>query len=227
MSVGSLRESALVGSFTQLGWRDRERLLGLVLLAPACVLIFGLILYPLFYDVALSLTDSSLSDQGQFVGLANFVNLLTHAEFWVAARNSAIYTLLTSAVRLVLGVAMALAIWQLRRWRAVVFVALFVPWVFPAALTAVAFYWLLSPPFHTFYTLDLLQVRWALADLVGEDIWGVVAVALHDVWRSSAFLSIFLLAGFNSIPIEQLEYARLECNSAWRRFWLVVLPAAR
>ena len=227
MSVSSLRQSALLGSFGQVGWRSRERLLGLLLLLPACGLIFGLILYPLIYDVALSLTNSSLTDQGEFVGLANFAYLLTDGEFWMAARNSAIYTLLTTAVRLVLGVSMALALWQLRRWRAVVFVALFVPWVFPAALTAVAFYWLLSPPFHTFYTLDLLKVRWALSDLVGEDIWGVVAVALHDVWRSSAFLAIFLLAGFNSIPAEQLEYARLECSSPWRRFWFVVLPAAR
>jgi multiple sugar transport system permease protein len=75
--------------------------------------------------------------------------------------------------------------------------------------------------------MSLLSVRWALADLIGQDLWGVVAVALHDVWRSSAFLAIFLLAGLNSIPTEQLEYAELECKQYWRRFWLVVLPAAR
>src|SRR5215467_16327545 len=80
-----------------------------------------------------------------------------------------------------------------------------------------------SPPFHTFYTMDLLAIRWALADLVGEDIWNVMSVAFHDVWRSSAFLAIFLLAGFNSIPTEQLDYARLECDSAWRRFWHVIV----
>jgi ABC-type glycerol-3-phosphate transport system permease component len=208
-------------------WRQRERLLGLLLLLPACVIIFGLVLYPLVYDVALALTDSSLTESGQFVGLANFATLLGHDEFWIAARNSAVYTLLTSLVRLVLGVAMALALWQVRHGRAVVFLALFVPWVFPAALTAVAFYWLLSPPFHTFYTMSLLAVRWALADLVGEDIWGVVSIALHDVWRSSAFLAIFLLAGFNTIPSEQLDYAALECRSPWRRFWLIIVPATR
>ena len=208
-------------------WRDRERLLGLVLLTPACLLIFGLILYPLVYDVAFAFSDSSLTAPGNFIGLSNFGTLLGSNWFWIAARNSLIYTVLTSSVRLVLGVGMALALWQLRHGRAVVFLALFVPWVFPAALTAVAFYWLLSPPFHTFYTMDLLAVRWALADLAGEDVWGVVAVALHDVWRSSAFLAIFLLAGFNSIPSEQLDYAMLECQSLWRRFWLVILPAAR
>jgi len=208
-------------------WRSRERWLGLVLMTPACVLIFGLILYPLVYDIAFAFTDSSLTSPGQFVGLSNFGMLLGSDWFWIAARNSLIYTLLTSALRLVLGVGMALALWQLRRGRALVFLALFVPWVFPAALTAVAFYWLLSPPFHTFYTMDLLAVRWALADLAGEDVWGVVAVALHDIWRSSAFLAIFLLAGLNSIPSEQLDYAALECKSQWRRFWLVILPAAR
>jgi ABC-type glycerol-3-phosphate transport system permease component len=208
-------------------WRRGERLLAALLLAPACVLIFGLIAYPLVYDIWLSLSDSSLTDSGQFVGLANFVTLLGDDSFWIAARNSAIYTLLTSTVRLVLGVAMALALWRLRHGRPLVFLALFVPWVFPAALTAVAFYWLLSPPFHTFYTMDLLALRWALADLVGEDIWGPVTVALHDIWRSSAFLAIFLLAGLNTIPTEQLDYAALECKSPWRQFWFVVLPAAR
>lgn len=208
-------------------WRDREQLLGLLLLAPACVLIFGLVVYPLVYDLAFAFSDSTLTEPGQFIGLSNFGLLLGNAWFWIAARNSLIYTLVTSALRLVLGAGMALALSQMRRGRALVFIALFVPWVFPAALTAVAFYWLLSPPFHTFYTMDLLTVRWALADLAGEDIWGIMAVALHDVWRSSAFVAIFLLAGLNSIPSEQLDYAALECKSWWRRFWLVILPAAR
>jgi multiple sugar transport system permease protein len=208
-------------------WRQRERLLGVLLLTPACVLIFGLIVYPLLFDVWLAFSDSSLTESGNFVGLANFAELLGRHDFWIAARNTAIYTILTCAVRLVLGVLMALALWQLRRARALVFLALFVPWVFPAALTAVATYWLLTPPFHTFYTMNLLQVRWALADLAGEDVWGVVSIAVHDVWRSSAFLAIFLLAGFNSIPTEQLDYAALECKSLWRRFWVVILPAAR
>lgn len=194
---------------------------------PASLLVFGLIVYPLIYDLAFSLSDSSLTSPGQFVGLDNFATLVSSAEFWSAARNSLVYTVFTATSRLVLGVLMALGLWNMRRARAIAFTALFVPWVFPAALTAVAFYWILSPPFHTFYTMTLLKVRFALADVFGEDLWGVITVALHDVWRSSAFLAIFLLAGFNSIPAEQLDYAALECNSPWRRFWEVILPATR
>jgi multiple sugar transport system permease protein len=196
--------------------------IGLPLLAPAVILVFGLVAYPIVYDVSVALTDTR-----GFAGFSNFGALINEAEFWRAARNSLIYTVLTASVRLLLGVSMALALWRMRRGRVVVFLALFVAWIFPATLSAFAFYWLLSPPFHTFYTLTLLQLRWALAGLVGEDIWQVASVALHDVWRSSAFVAIFLLAGLNSLSTDQLDYARLECKSSWRRFWLVIVPMMR
>ena len=208
--------------------KHRRDLLGVTLLAPASILVFGLVVYPALYDVALALSDArGFGGPGAFVGLANFTSLMGNAEFWRAARNSLIYTLLTSSLRMTLGVSMALALWQMRRARVVVFIALFIAWVFPATLSAFAFYWLLSPPFHTFYTLPLLEVRWTLERVLGEDLWQVITVALHDVWRSSAFVSIFLLAGLNSLPGDQLDYARLECSSSWRRFWLVILPMLR
>jgi multiple sugar transport system permease protein len=190
--------------------------------------VFGLIAYPLVYDVALALTDAEgFEGPGRFVGLATFGGVLASREFWIAANNSLAYTLATASLRLVLGVGLALLIWRLRRARSIVFIAVFIPWVFPAALSAFAFYWLLSPPFHTFYTMSLLNVRWFVADLLGQDLWHVGAIALHDVWRSSAFLAIFVLAGLNSLPTDPLDYARIECSSAWRRFWLVVMPMLR
>ncbi len=208
--------------------RTRERLLALALLAPACVLVFGLIGYPLVYDVALALTDAKgFSAPGRLVGLSNFIDLFADGRFAVAAWNSVLYTAVTAALRLVLGVAMALVLWRLRRGRTLVFLALFIAWVFPAALSAFSFYWLLSPPFHTFYTLASLHLRFALAGLLGQDLWHVGIIAFHDVWRSSAFIAIFVLAGLNSLPTGQLEYAAIECRSAWQRFWYVTLPMVR
>jgi multiple sugar transport system permease protein len=205
-----------------------EALTGALLLAPAAVLVLGLIVYPVGYDVVVSLTDArDFGGPGPFVGLANFQAVLADSAFRAAAFNSALYTLVTASLRLVLAVLMALVLWELRWGRGVLFIALFVPWVFPAALSAFAFYWLLSPPFHTFYTLGVLNLRFALAGLLGQDLWHVGAIALHDVWRSSTFMAIFLLAGLNSLPAEQLDYARLECRSGWQRFWYVVLPLLR
>lgn len=206
----------------------RDRLLALALLTPACLLVFGLIVYPVVYDVALSLSDSrNFRAPGQLLGLSNFIDLFGDERFWAAAWNSFLYSAVTSAVRLLLGVTMALVLWQLRRGRTLAFLALFITWVFPAALSAFAFYWLLSPPFHTFYTLASLQLRFALAGLLGQDLWHVGIIAFHDIWRSSAFVAIFVLAGLNSLPTDQLEYAALECRSAWQRFWYVTFPMVR
>ncbi|HEX8967270.1 MAG TPA: ABC transporter permease subunit [Chloroflexota bacterium] len=209
------------------GTRGRRNLLGWGLLAPSLVLVLGLVAYPAIYDVALALAATNgFSAPTGFVGLSNFEAVLSDAEFWQAARNSLLYTLFTATLRVTLGLGMATALWRMRRGRAVVFIALFVAWIFPATLSAFAFYWLLSPPFHTFYTLPLLQLRWTLAGFLGEDLWQALAVALHDVWRSSAFVAIFLLAGLNSLSSDQLDYAALECGG-WRRFWLVVVPMLR
>ncbi len=76
----------------------------------------------------------------------------------------------------------------MRRGRILVFLAVFITWVFPAALFAFAFCILFSPPFHTFYAMAPFQVRFGLTGLFGLDFWQVGADALHDVWRSSAFI---------------------------------------
>ena len=206
----------------------RERLLGVALLGPALVLIFGLIAYPVLYDVALALTDArGFSAPGQFVGFANFATVFTSEEFWPAAGNAALYTVFTATLRVIIGVAIALTLWRLRRGRTPVFLAIFTTWVFPAALSTFAFYWLLSPPFHTFYTLPLLQVRFALAALLGQDLWKVGSIAFHDIWRTSAFIAIFVLAGLNSLPHDPLDYAATECRSGWQRLRHVILPMVR
>jgi multiple sugar transport system permease protein len=234
MGVGDLAarlpRRQLAGSASKDGAAPRpaEQLLGLLLLVPAALLVFGLIVYPLGYDVLLALTDArGFSGPGNFVGLRNFQLVFADSAFRVAALNSAVYTFVTASLRVVLAIAMALVLWQLRVGRAVLFILLFIPWVFPAALSAFAFYWLLSPPFHTFYTLPLLELRWIVAGWLGQDLWQVGAIALHDVWRSATFMAIFLLAGLNSLPTEQLDYARIECRGEWQRFWHVILPMLR
>ncbi len=87
-----------------------------------------------------------------------------------------------------------------------------------------AWYWLLMPPFHAFYTEQALTARFWLEDIFGLGAWQVLSIALMNIWRSSSIIAIFTLAGFNAIPEELLEYARLEAGNAWQRFWYVIAP---
>ncbi|HLZ72832.1 MAG TPA: ABC transporter permease subunit [Dehalococcoidia bacterium] len=209
------------------GWL-RRHLAAYLLLLPACALVFGLIVYPLLYTVWLSFTSSQdFYGPGAFNGLANYREVLSDRTFWEAVRNTVVLTAITIALELVLAVATALLLWW-RFWgRSLVFLVVFVPWVFPAAFSGFAWMMLLKPPFHTFYTLQAVQVKDTLEGLFGPSAYYFATIVTFNVWRCSSFVAVFLLAGLNGIPRELLEYARLESGSAWQRFRLVIAPLVR
>ena len=208
--------------------RSRSRLSGYLLCAPAFAAVFGLLLYPIVYDVRLSLTDASHFDvAGRFVGLDNYSRMLTDSTYWIAARNTVALVLVVSAVEMLIGMLTALLLWW-RFWgRSLIFLAVFVPWAFPSSFSAFAWYWLLLPPFHSFYTEQAIQAKFWLDGIFGVGAWQVLSIAIMNVWRGSSIIAIFLLAGFNAIPDELLDYGKLETRSRWRYFWRVVLPLNR
>jgi hypothetical protein len=188
----------------------RDQLIGYALVLPAALLVLGLLVYPVTYDAWLSLTDAvHFSAPANYVGLRNYREVFADKGFWEAARNTAFLVGVTVLVELVVGVLTALLLWW-RFWgRAVVFVAVFVPWAFPAAFSAFAWYWLLMPPFHSFYTLQVLEARWWLEGIFGMGAWQVLSIGVMSVWRGSSIIAIFLLAAFNAIPEELLDVGRL------------------
>lgn len=206
----------------------RDRVVAYALLAPAFLPVFGLLLYPLAYDLWLSLTDGgAAAGAGASISLRHYRQLLRDAVFWEAAGNTAVLVVLTTLVELVVGVLTALLLWW-RFWgRAFVFLSVFVPWAFPATFSAFAWYWLLMPPFPAFYAGDLQAVRWWLDGTLGMGAWQVLSIAIMNVWRGSSIIAVFLLAGFNAIPEELLDVGKLEAPSAWQYFWRVVAPLSR
>jgi multiple sugar transport system permease protein len=206
----------------------RERATGLALAAPASIVVFGLLIYPIVYDVWLSVTEAHATQWSTaFVGFRHYRQLLEDPVFWQAARNTAALVVATATVELVAGVLTALLLWW-RFWgRAFVFVSVFIPWAFPATFSAFAWYWLLMPPFPAFYVGHVLELRWQLESLFGAGAWQVFSLAVMNVWRGSSIIAIFLLAGFNAIPEELTDYGKLEARSAWQYFWRVVAPVSR
>lgn len=205
-----------------------KRLTGYLLVFPAALLVFGLLIYPLFYNLWLSVTDAlNPGGPGRFVGLHHYRRMFADPEFWQAARNTFLLVVPTALVELVVGVLTALLLWW-RFWgRALVFLSVFVPWAFPAAFSVFAWYWLLTPPFHTFYALEALRARSWLEGVFGTGAWQVLSVAIMNVWRGSSIIAVFLLAGFNALPEELLDVGKLEARNAWQYFWRVVVPLSR
>ncbi len=209
--------------------RRRQVAAAYALMAPALALVLGVLAYPLGWEIWISLTSfSSRGDGGAaFVGLANYARLLRDAEFWRALATTVAYFAVTTAVKLVLGVGMALLLARPSRGRALVFLAVFLPWAYPGGVTVVAWYWMLNPPLITGYSVFMGNLKHAVDGVFGTGAYAFLSVALFNIWRGGSFTAIFLLAGLNAIPTELFEYARLETASAWQRLREVTLPLLR
>ncbi len=206
--------------------RRREIWLAYLFLAPTLLLLVGVLAYPVGWEVWVSLTDlSSLKESpAEFVGFGNYRRFLADAEFWHAAVVTVVYGLVTSAAKLVLGVGLAVLLARPFPGRALVFPAVFLPWAYPASVSVIGWYWTLSPPIPTSYSVFIGNVKHGVDGVLGSGAWAFLSVALFNIWRGSSFIGTFLLAGINAIPPELFEYAMLESESAWRRFWLVTVP---
>jgi ABC-type sugar transport system permease subunit len=207
---------------------NRDVALGLLLVLPAILLVFGMILYPFVYELGLSLTNARAAEAGAFVGLANYVALVQDAEFWQAVGNTLLYVGAASALKIGLGMLMALGLRRPFAGRTVVLVLLLLPWLFPAALSTTALYWLLNPLVESGNGLvPQLSLINPTLGMSAETIWPMARVILVDSWRGFAFFGVYLLVGLNAVPAELFEWAQLEGASELRFFGLVTLPLLR
>ncbi len=212
-----------------MGSRRRDVRVAYLLMAPALLLMVGVLAYPIGWEAWVSLTDLSPLNDGpaRFVGLENYRRLAGDAEFWRAMVVTVVFAVVTSAAKLTLGVGFAMLLARPFRGRALVFLAIFLPWAYPASVSVIGWYWTLSPPIPTAYSPLMGSLKHAVDGALGGGAWAFLSVTLFNVWRGSSFIGVFLLAGLNAVPPELFDCALLESKSAWRRFWLVTVPLLR
>jgi len=224
--------SALAGTMPMSGPRKgtgllaRRQMSPWLLLVPAFVSLGAVSVYPIVNGLWLSLTNTSLvTQENDFVGLANYVLLWNDTLFWNAWRHTLVFTLVSTLAETVLGLAMALLLYEPFRWRAIVRAAMLVPWAMPTVVTSKMFGWLFDGQ-HGLVNYLLLQ-----AGLIDANVnwYGSVDNALGtiifaDVWKTTPFMALLLLAGLHTIPKSLIEAARMDGAKSWASFWNVRLP---
>jgi len=167
------------GPSTPSSRRRREIQFAYVLLAPALLLLGVVLAYPVGWEVWTSLTDLSPLKDGSadFVGLTNYRRLLADAEFWRAAFVTVVYAVVTSVAKLALGLGFALLLARPFRGRALVFLAIFLPWAYPAGVSVIGWYWTLG---HLKYGVD---------SVFGGGAWAFVSVILKILHPSTSALT--------------------------------------
>ena len=207
------------------GTSDRlhhERRLGLRLAAPAFFVMILVTAYPLGYALVLSLYRYRLTDPDgrEFVGLQNYVTVLTDPVWWSAVVTTAIITVVSVLVELVLGFGFAWVMFRIVRGRSFIRTAILVPY---GIITVVsAFVWRYA------FQLDsgFVNQWFGLGDFnwFGERWSSLFVITLSEIWKTTPFISLLLLAGLVQVPEDMLEAAKVDGANSWQRLWKVVLP---
>ena len=199
-----------------------ERRLGLRLAAPAFFVMILVTAYPLGYALVLSLYRYRLTDPDgrEFVGLQNYVTVLTDPVWWSAVLTTAIITVVSVLVELVLGFGFAWVMFRIVRGRSFIRTGILVPY---GIITVVsAFVWRYA------FQLDsgFVNQWFGLGDFnwFGERWSSLFVITLSEIWKTTPFISLLLLAGLVQVPEDMLEAAKVDGATSWQRLWKVVLP---
>jgi ABC-type sugar transport system permease subunit len=203
-----------------------EKTLALLLLTPAFLLIALIVVYPIGKLIYNSFFDLRLSGGGlpKFVGFENYALVWKDPEFWNAAKNTVLITLITVPGALIvgLGLAMLANLPFKRKWP--VRLALLLPWALPLSFAGLIFAWF----FHTEYGIvnDVLRIfgkeettMWLL-----RPNWAFAAICFTVIWKSSSFMALILLAGLQMIPKSLYEAAEVDGANKWQQFWRITIP---
>ncbi|HEX7004877.1 MAG TPA: sugar ABC transporter permease [Trueperaceae bacterium] len=199
-----------------------------LLLAPSFLLLGVVLIYPLVYNVYLSFFAWRYINPSatRFIGFDNYATLLGDGTFWAVSSFTALFVVATIALEFVLGLTGALLLGSLDRSRKWFATIILLPYLI--APIAVGLDWRLL------WNHDFGLINWFVGLIgiqpvtwLGDSQMSRLAVVVTEVWRSTPFVTIILLAGLTAIPKEVLEAARSDGVNAWQELWHIILPLLR
>lgn len=199
---------------------------GLVL--PTVVILLGLVAYPFMYAVYISFTSRVVGNPGEWIGLANFRYLLGSPSFSSAAWNTVVLVVTSDALKLGIGLGLALLLNRRLPGRGLFRAVLMLPWAIPAFVAYLTWRVLYQPiggGLNVLLTATGLHPE--IIDWLGQRATAMPAVIAATVWRGFPFWFISILAALQTIPGELYEAATVDGANAWQRFRAVTWPGIR
>jgi multiple sugar transport system permease protein len=196
-----------------------------LMMAPPLLFLAALVGYPFCYGILLSLQDRPVAHPGTFVGFKNFATNFHDPIFWRVAFNTFVYTAVATLLKMVGGLALALAMNQQFPLKNLVRALMLLPFIVPTVLSTVAWMWILDPAFSVLnWLLVAAGVPKPGPSWLGNPILAMVSIIAINTWRGLPFYGITLLAGLQTVPPELYEAATIDGASGWQRFRYVTLP---
>jgi multiple sugar transport system permease protein len=200
-----------------------ERKLAWLLCAPAVIAMLVVTGYPIGYAIYLSLQkyDLRFPDQQEFVGLANYVDVLTSSTWWTAVLNTVVITVISVSIELVLGMAIALVMHRAIFGRGPVRAAILIPYGIVTVVAAFAWKYAFDPTSGFVQGLPLVPDDY---QPLNTREGSFLVIILAEVWKTTPFMALLLLAGLALVPDELHEAAKVDGASTVQRFFRITIP---
>ena len=210
--------------------RQQQTRLAWLLLLPTLAIVVFIALYPLAQTIYQSFTNARLASTQatQFIGLQNYSDLAQDIDFRNSILTTIKFTLITIIFESLLGLGIALVIHSQFKGRGLLRTAMLVPWAIPTVVSAQMWKWMYSDQYGPINDLllrsGLIKSPVAFIALPSTSLASIAAV---DIWKTTPFVALLLLAGLQVIPADVYEAARIDGANAFQQFLRITLPLLR
>ncbi|AKH37002.1 MULTISPECIES: carbohydrate ABC transporter permease [Nitrosomonas] len=201
--------------------KSNERRLGWLLCAPAVTALLVVTAYPILYALWLSLFryDLRFPEQRAFIGLDNYVSILTSEVWWHALGNTLILTISSVSLELLLGFPLALIMHHTLFWRRAVRAATLIPYAMVTVVAALAWKFAFDP------TTGFVNALLGMEQVWLTQRWSAfLVIILTEIWKTTPFMALLLMAGLTLVPHDLIQAARVDGANAWQRFIKIIVP---
>ena len=195
-----------------------------IFLAPALLILSVFSIYPILHMITLSFYEwNMISPVKTFVGLTNFINLVSDVKFYQIIGNTLIYVVFTVSLNIVLGMALALFLNKKTKINSFLQSIAFFPYIVSLASISLLWMWIMNKDFGLLNALlEFLHLQ--TIDWLGSTTYALISLIIISVWKGVGYNALIILASLQSVPKYLYEAARLDKASSWKIFRKITLP---
>lgn len=198
----------------------------LLVALPSFILIFTVMLFPVGYAIIYSFTDFRLGKSAKFIGLENYISIFQDSEFLSALGFTLILTLVAVLSQFVIGMILALLLDNIHHFKKPISIMIYIPYFITAAAMGVIFRWMFM---SNWGIIDQIcrMIGISTPGWLDSPFWSRVVIILGEVFQNTPFSVIILYAGLQSMPLDQIEAAKIDGANNWQLFTKIKLPNLR
>ena len=209
--------------------RKRMARLGWAFSAPALIVVAAVTIFPIVYSVIMSLSNVSVTGSGIALGSAtgsNYSAVLRNSTWHYALGFTIVYTFITVLVELIIGTLIALVLQRLTAGRGAMMALLLLPWSMITVINAELWLYIYNGVYGVADAV-LNAVGLGHPNILGTNTSAIIALMIADIWKTTPFVAIIVLAGLVMLPGDLYEAAEVDGSSGWSTFWRITVPLLR